>query len=107
MLMLDSTRGNTREKAHVTIDNHQKITQKALKYSNRQPVYNDLTFSVTAARGQQLSCQLGSYYGPIKHWAGVCNPLDQLLVKRHLEEGACLPLCVVRIHGLALSACHR
>lgn len=106
MLMLDPTRGNTREKAHVTVDNHQKTRQKALKYANWQPVYNDLTFSVTAARGQQLSCQLGSCYGPTKHWAGVCNPLAQLLVNRHLEEGACLPLCVLMLKRLALSACH-
>lgn len=102
MLMLDPTHGNTGEKAHITTDNHQKITQKALKCTNQQPVYNDLTLSVTAARGQQLSCQLGSCYGPIKYWADVCNPLAQLLVKRHLEEGACLPLCVVRIKRLAL-----
>jgi len=104
--MLDPTSGNIGEKAHVTLDNHQKITQKTLKYANQQPVYNNLTFSVTAARGQQLSCQLGTCYGPIKHWAGVCNPLARLLVKRHLEEGACLPLCVVRIKRLGLSACH-
>lgn len=63
---------------------------------NQQPVYNGLTFSVTAAQVQQLSRQLGSCYGPRKHWAGICNPLARLLVKRHLEEGACLPLCVVR-----------
>lgn len=96
----------TREKAQVTLDNHQRTAQKALKHMNQQPVYNSLTFSVTAAQVQQLSRQLGSCNGPRKHWAGICNPLAWLLVKRHLEEGACLPLCVVRIKHLALSACH-
>lgn len=106
VLMLDPGSGDTGEKAQVTADNHQKITQKALKHINQQPVYNGLTFSVTAAQVQQLSRQLGLCYGPRKHWAGICNPLARLLVKRHLEEGACLPLCVVRIKHLALSACH-
>lgn len=65
----------TQEKAQVTADNHQKTTHKALKHMDQQPVYNGLTFSVAAAQVQQLSRQLGSCYGPRKHWAGICNPL--------------------------------
>lgn len=105
ILMLDPA-VETQEKAQVTTDSHQKTTHKALKHMDQQPVYNGLTFSVTAAQAQQLSRQLGSCYGPRKHWAGICNPLAWLLAKRHLEEGACLPLCVVRIKHQAPSTCH-